>query len=187
MSYKPTLMGYKENSTNRDKHIIHRGISIVNNFGSTDMDEIVLGMDLEPKNSLAKSRTRKESPTSNHHSHLYKANSQDLAITDGKSLYDRTTRTETPNFFEVRTQLLARSIKDALTEGIRLHWVHSGAQLADALTKVMEANFLRETLRNGHYRLHDSEEILKNRASDRNRLKWLRASTDQKCPRAENL
>ena len=111
----------------------------------------------------------------------YKVNDQDLAITDCKSLYDLTTRTAIPNCQEFRTQLLARSIKDIMSEGIRLHWVHSGAQLADALTKVMEANFLRETLRNGRYCLHDSEEVLKNRASNRNRLKWLRTATDQKC------
>lgn len=117
----------------------------------------------------------------------YKVNDQDLAITDCKSLYDLTTRTAIPNCQEFRTQLLARSIKDIMSEGIRLHWVHSGAQLADALTKVMEANFLRETLRNGRYCLHDSEEVLKNRASNRNRLKWLRTATDQKCPESEKL
>lgn len=111
----------------------------------------------------------------------YKIDSQDLAITDCKSLYDLTTRTAIPNCSEFRTQLLARSIKDILSEGIKLHWVHSGAQLADALTKVMEANFLRETLRQGKYCLHDSNEVLKNRASARNRLKWLKTSTDQMC------
>ena len=30
---------------------------------------------------------------------------------------------------------------------------------------MMEANFLRETLRQGKYCLHDSEEVLKDRAS----------------------
>ena len=107
----------------------------------------------------------------------YKATESDFAITDCKSLYDLTTRTAIPNCQEFRTQLLARSIKDILSEGIKLHWVHSGAQLADSLTKVMEATFLRETLRKGRYCLHDSEEVLKNRASARNRLKWLRSST----------
>ena len=108
----------------------------------------------------------------------YKATNQDLAITDCKSLYDLTTRTATPNCQEYRTQLLARSTKDILAEGIKLHWVHSGAQLADALTKMMEATFLRETLRQGRYCLHDSEEVLKNRATARNRFKWLKTSND---------
>ena len=109
----------------------------------------------------------------------YKVTNEDLAITDCKSLYDLTTLTAIPNCSEFRTQLLARSIKDILSEGIKLHWVHSGAQLADALTKIMEANFLRETLRQGKYCLHDSNEVLKNRASARNRMKWLRTSNDQ--------
>jgi hypothetical protein len=61
-----------------------------------------------------------------------------------------------------------------LDEGVSLRWVHSGAQLADALTKVMENAFLRETLKIGQYRLHDELEVLKNRASSRNRLKWLK-------------
>jgi hypothetical protein len=111
----------------------------------------------------------------------YKANHQAIAITDCKSLFDLTTRTAIPNCQEFRTQLLARSIKDILDEGIKLHWVHSGAQLADALTKMMEANFLRETLRVGKYCLHDAEEVLKNRASARNRLRWLRTTNDQMC------
>ena len=115
----------------------------------------------------------------------YKATHQDLAITDCKSLYDLTTRTAIPNCQEFRTQLLARAIKDVLAEGIRLHWVHSGAQLADALTKMMEATFLRETLRHGRYCLHDSEEVLKNRASARNRIRWLRTSNDQMCTEPE--
>ena len=109
----------------------------------------------------------------------YKAHTQDHIITDCKSLYDLTTRTAIPNCQEFRTQLLARSIKDVLAEGIKLHWVHSGAQLADALTKMMEANFLRETLRQGKYCLHDSDEVLKNRASARNRLKWLKTANAQ--------
>eukprot|EP00435_Cladocopium_sp_Y103_P049938 s2127_g15.t1 len=104
---------------------------------------------------------------------------KDVAITDCKSLYDLTTRTAVPNCQEFRTQLLARSIKDVLSENIKLHWVHSGAQLADALTKVMEGQFLRETLRQGRYCLHDSNEILKSRATARNRLKWLRSNDEE--------
>jgi hypothetical protein len=108
-----------------------------------------------------------------------KVDEKDLAITDCKGLYDLTTRTAVPNCQEFRTQLLARSIKDILTENICLHWVHSGAQLADALTKVMEGQFLRETLRQGHYCLHDANEVLKSRANARNRLKWLRMSASE--------
>ena len=99
-----------------------------------------------------------------------------IAATDCKSLYDLVTRTAPPNCSEFRTQLQARAIKNLMSEGIKLRWVHSGAQLADALTKIMEASFLRETLQRGHYKLHDELEILKQRSHNRTRLKWLRSN-----------
>jgi len=102
---------------------------------------------------------------------------ESFAATDCKSLYDLVTRTAVPSCTEFRTQLTARSIKDLLSEGVALRWVHSGAQLADALTKIMENTFLRETLRLGHYKLHDELEVLKDRASSRNRLRWLKGET----------
>ena len=97
-----------------------------------------------------------------------------LAATDCKSLYDLVTRTAPPNCQECRTQLQTRAIKEQLAEGVRLRWVHSGAQLADALTKVMESHFLRETLRVGRYKLNDETEVLRDRACTKTRLKWLR-------------
>lgn len=60
-----------------------------------------------------------------------------------------------------------------LAEGVRLQWVHSGAQLADALTKEMECSFLRRTLHLGKYKLFDQDQILKERANARYRIKWL--------------
>ena len=63
---------------------------------------------------------------------------------------------------EFRTQLTAAGrSKISLLKEWSLRWVHSGAQLADALTKIMETNFLRETLKWGHYKLHDELEVLK--------------------------
>ena len=106
-----------------------------------------------------------------------------LAATDCKSLYDLVTRTAVPNCAEYRTMLNARSIKDMLQEGVQLRWVHSGAQLADSLTKIMDSGFLRETLKIGMYKLHDELEVLKSRASTRTRLKWLRSSCKE--PEAE--
>ena len=104
--------------------------------------------------------------------------SQDVAATDCKSLYDLVSRTAAPNCQEYRTQLQARAIKEFLNEGTVLRWVHSGAQLADCLTKIMEASFLRETLKVGQYRLHDESEILKQRATNRCRLQWLRSESN---------
>ena len=99
---------------------------------------------------------------------------ESLAATDCKSLYDLVTRTAPPNCQEFRTQLQTRAIKEQLAEGVNLRWVHSGAQLADALTKVMESHFLRETLRVGRYKLNDETEVLRERACTKTRLKWLR-------------
>ena len=104
--------------------------------------------------------------------------SPSVATTDCKSLFDLVTRTAPPQCAEFRTQLAARAIKDMLAEGTNLRWVHSGAQLADCLTKVMESAFMRETLRLGHYRLHDEGEVLKDRANARTRIKWLRTEQD---------
>ena len=84
-----------------------------------------------------------------------KSEDADLTITDCKSLFDMITRTAPPSCSEFRVQLMARAIKESLREGTILRWVPSGAQLADALTKAMESNFLRETLRLGYYKLCD--------------------------------
>ena len=46
--------------------------------------------------------------------------------------------------------------------------------LADSLTKSMDSSMLRECLRTGRYSLFDEQESLKQRASKRERLQWLR-------------
>ena len=71
---------------------------------------------------------------------------------------------------------MARAIKDSLQEGIDLRWVSTGAQLADSLTKVMESQFLRETLRVGTYKLTDESSLLRDRARTRDRILWLKQS-----------
>ena len=109
---------------------------------------------------------------------IQQAQPDSVAATDCKSLYDLVTRTAPPNCQEFRTQLQTRAIKEQLSEGVKLRWVHSGAQLADSLTKIMENNFLRETLRIGRYKLNDELEVLKDRASSRNRLKWLKSNEE---------
>ena len=43
----------------------------------------------------------------------------------------------------------------------------------------MENAFLRETLQYGYYKLHDELEVLRDRATTRNRLKWLRSGNDE--------
>lgn len=102
----------------------------------------------------------------------------DVAATDCRSLYDLLTLTAMPSCSEFRTQLHARAIRDLLAEGIKVRWVHTGAQLADCLTTVTSKQFLRETLKLGQYQLVDEEELLKTRATNRNRLRWLHSSKD---------
>ena len=111
---------------------------------------------------------------------------EDTVATDCKSLFDLVSRTAPPSCSEFRTQLNARYIKDLLAENVNLRWVHSGAQLADGLTKIMENSFLRETLESGKYRLNDELEILKARSDSRTRLKWLRSHGDMNTCNAQN-
>ena len=46
--------------------------------------------------------------------------------------------------------------------------------LADCLTKTMDSSVLRECLRTGKYSLFDEDQVLKQRADGRQRLKWIR-------------
>ena len=62
-----------------------------------------------------------------------------------------------------------------LGENASLRWICSQAMLADSLTKCMNGDVLREALRTGVYRLFDESQVLKTRASTRDRLKWLKA------------
>ena len=102
-----------------------------------------------------------------------------IAVTDCKSLFDLITRTAPPQCQEFRTQLQARAIKDMIAEGVKVRWVHSAAQLADALTKIMQTHFLRHTLKVGQYSLHDEGQVLKERATSRSRMKWLQTCNDE--------
>ena len=57
-----------------------------------------------------------------------------------------------------------------------VRWVPTGAQMADALTKIMDSTVLRECLRLGHYRLQDETQVLKTRADAKTRIRWLRGT-----------
>ena len=135
------------------------------------MDQIVLGLALNPNLEWKRPREILQNLPPTYASPSLHENS--LAVTDCKSLYDLATRTAQPNCQEFRTMLQARAIRDLLDEGVTLKWVHSGAQIADALIKLMNSSFLRQTLEQGKYQLFDQHQILKNRASERNRTKWL--------------
>ena len=74
---------------------------------------------------------------------------QSVITRDCKSLYDLISRQAPPSCQEFRTQVQAKLIKEHLQDGIQIRWVPSQAQLADALTKIMDASSLRERLSRG--------------------------------------
>ena len=95
------------------------------------------------------------------------------AVVDCKSLYDLIQKTTVPQCQEYRTMLEALIIKDRIKEGIQIKWVHSAAQLADALTKSMDCSTLREFLAKGRCIIHDVDEVLKARADKRSKKAWM--------------
>ena len=103
-----------------------------------------------------------------------------IAVVDCKSLYDVITKTTTPQCSEHRTLLEALVIKDHLNSGIHPHWVHSAAQLADALTKHMDNYRLREFLNHRGCCLHDVDEVLKERADRKAQRTWFSNAIQEK-------
>jgi predicted metal-binding protein len=101
-----------------------------------------------------------------------------IITTDCKSLFDLISRQAPPSCQEFRTLLQAKLIKEHLNNGVSIRWVPSQAQLADALTKIMDSSVLRECLKRGRYSLHDEDEILRARSDSRARLQWLRNMSD---------
>ena len=96
-----------------------------------------------------------------------------ITVVDCKSLYDVITKNTTPQCQEHRTLIEALVIKDHVKHGICPHWVHSAAQLSDALTKSMDCFRLRDFLHHRHCCLYDVEEVLKQRADRKAQKMWL--------------
>ena len=99
-----------------------------------------------------------------------------IVAIDCKSPYDVITKNTTPQCQEHRTLIEALVIKDHVKSGIALHWVHSAAQLADALTKSMDTFSLRKFLENHWCCLHDIDEILKSRADRKAQKQWVESN-----------
>ena len=100
-----------------------------------------------------------------------------FAVVDCKSLYDLLQKTSVPQCSEYRTLLEALVIRDRLREGVTVKWVHSAAQMADALTKDMEGTILRNFLVKGRCVLHDVNDILKQRSDKKLRHEWYQRAT----------
>eukprot|EP00435_Cladocopium_sp_Y103_P022581 s1765_g5.t1 len=97
------------------------------------------------------------------------------AVTDCKSVYDLATKNSTPVCSEYRTTLECLLIRERLQENVAMRWISTQAMLADSLTKSMDSSMLRECLRSGKYTLFDEGESLRQRASKRERLQWLKS------------
>eukprot|EP00435_Cladocopium_sp_Y103_P035397 s1051_g9.t1 len=108
------------------------------------------------------------------------------AVTDCKSVFDIATKQSTPVCSEYRTTLECLLIRERLQENVAMRWISTQAMLADSLTKSMDSGMLRECLRTGRYTLFDEGESLKQRASKRERLQWLRNGSTSKEHGCEN-
>ena len=95
------------------------------------------------------------------------------AVVDCKSLYDLLQKTIVPQCQEYRTMLESLIIKDRLQEGIVVKWVHSAAQMADSLTKIMDCSILRQFLHHGRCIIHDVEKVLQQRADQKAKRHWV--------------
>ena len=59
--------------------------------------------------------------------------------------------------------------------------------LADCLTKTMDSSVLRDCLRTGKDSLFDEDQVLKQRADGRQRLKWIREHQNGETEPSETL
>ena len=140
---------------------------------------------LPPAFSAIPPEPEEEDTTFPHHAQTYlkeiSKSQQAMLTTDCKSLYDLVSRTAPPACSEFRTLLQAKLIKEHLQNGVQIRWVPSAAQLADALTKVMDSTILRTCLSQGKYSLHDESEILRTRSDRRTRLQWFKQHAETPC------
>ena len=118
---------------------------------------------------------------------VWESENKSIAAIDCKSLYDVITKNSTPQCQEHRTLIEALVIKDHVKSGISLHWVHSAAQLADALTKAMDTYALRQYLEKHWCCLHDIDEILKERADRKLQRQWLSTAVTNDVTKEQNI
>ena len=101
------------------------------------------------------------------------------AVTDCKSLFDLCVKTTIPSCSEQRTTLECLIIRERLKENVLTRWIHSKGQLADCLTKAMDARALRDCLASGRYALYDESATLKERENKREAIGWYKQQTEQ--------
>ena len=102
-----------------------------------------------------------------------------IAVVDCKSLFDVIVKNITPQCKGHRTLLEALVIKDRVQAENHMHWVHSAAQLADSLTKVMDTSTLTSYLKHRRCCLHDMQAVLQDRADKKQQKTWLKSQIEQ--------
>ena len=107
-------------------------------------------------------------------------------VTDCRSAFDLLTRTAIPQCEEYRTTIECLLIRERLKDNCTIRWVSSNAQLADCLTKSMDASTLRSCLASGKYKLFDENLVLQQRADRKQRVKWAKEAT-QACSLATHI
>ena len=96
-----------------------------------------------------------------------------IITTDCKSLFDLVTRTAIPTCEEYRTTLEVLLIRERCAEHAHFRWLPTTIMLADALTKVMDSDLLRTTLRTAQFQIFDETAVLRYNAHRKQALKWL--------------
>lgn len=78
-----------------------------------------------------------------------------------------------PSCEEHRTTLEVLLIKQRCEENALFRWIPTTLQVADSLTKSMDASLLRAILAQGRFRLFDTSESLAKDAQRRKAIEWL--------------
>ena len=102
-----------------------------------------------------------------------------IIVTDCKSLYDLVSRRAMPSCEEYRTTLEVLLIKERCLEHCFFRWIPTALQLADPLTKNMDATLLRAALEQGTFQLFDEAASLQANAHKKQAIQWLRESRQQ--------
>ena len=102
-----------------------------------------------------------------------KAEHPGLMITDCKSLFDLVTKTAVPNCQEWRTTKEVMLLKEQSKDHTQCRWVSTAIMLADCLTKVMDATFLRTVLQLGKFRIYDEDLTLRTNATRKYGVTWV--------------
>ena len=105
-----------------------------------------------------------------------KETNRGLLITDCKSLYDLINKLAIPNCQEWRTTIEVRLIKEQIKDNAECRWISTAIMLADALTKSMDASFLRKVLALGRFRIYDVDMTLRENANKKYAHRWIQNS-----------